>query len=252
MSYLVRALRAEVLKLRRTPSLLIVLAGPLVINIIFLLIVGAQASRTTDVVRSNPWGSLIGSVDSLWIMFMYPLVIVTVTALWANFEHHEQLWQHLFALPVPRVAIYAAKWVLSMLLVAVSTLLLGVFNVLAGLLLRVALPRLGFGAPAPVGMIFGHLGVIFLAAVLMVTIHTWVSLRWQNLFVALGAGVAALVANLFISFSPTWSRFFPWSLPLRVHAIRGANPVEAVLVSILGALIVGAVCGYDLVRREHV
>ena len=235
MTYFMRALKSEILKLKRTPSLLIVLVAPLLVNVLYMIILGAQGWSEP---LETPWLSLVGSAGTIWAIFMLPLVIVSVTALWANFEHEERQWKHLFVLPIPRPAIYAAKWVCSLALIAVSTLLLGAFNLLGGVVLGLIMPWAGFQSPAPAGFIMGHLALLFLAAILIVTIHTWVSLRWRNLFVALGFGLATLLAGIFISLDSGLNRFFPWSFPLRVHAMPEANQLETIGISIAGALIV--------------
>lgn len=242
------ALDAQMLKLRRTPSVLIVLAAPALVNAVLLLILATRAGNAT---MDDPWRTLAGSVGTIWVLFMLPLLVATVTALWANFEHDGRPWQHLFVLAVPRASVYAAKWVLSLALVTASTLLLGSFSVLVGAIVHLLLPGLGFPWPPPIGQIATQMAIMCLASGFVVTIHTWVSLRFSSMFLALGVGLAFLVANLFVSCSATLSRFFPWSLPLRVHAMPGVSVLEAVLYSILGGAVVAVVGTWDPLRRDH-
>ncbi|MHB0877937.1 MAG: hypothetical protein ACYC5O_18020 [Anaerolineae bacterium] len=97
----------------------------------------------------------------------------------------------------------------------------------------------------------GHAAVLSLASVFMVTIHTWVSLRFRGLYVALGVGVVCTLGSLFASFSDTWNRLLPWTLPLRVHAVVGADVPETLVYSLIGGLVVAVASAVDLVRQDH-
>jgi lantibiotic transport system permease protein len=248
LRYLYRALEAEVLKLKRTPSLLIAVAAPAVVCLVYAMMMLTQGR---DAVRPDPWRSLIGNTGSLWVLLMLPLVVVTVTALWASFEHGDALWKHLFALPVPRPAVYVAKWLLSLAVVTASTLFLAVCEAIMGMVMGLFLPQLHLTWPPPFAYMLGHAAALSAASVFMVTIHMWVGLRFKGLYVALGLGVACLIGSLFASFSDTLNRILPWTLPLRVHAVVGANVPATLLYSLAGGLVVGAAALLDLVRQDH-
>lgn len=247
MTYIRRALSAELLKLRRTPSLWLVAVGPLMIVLIYGMVI---VSRHDEFVVDDTWYVMTKNMFSIWAVFMLPMLCSSMTALWANFEHQANQWKYLFALPFPRTAIYGAKWILSLALLAISSLILWAGMLFQGWLMRYMVPGFGFEAAPPViWTLKGALG-IYLAAVLIVTIHAWVSLRWKNLTLALGFGVGALVTNVFAFHSETVGRFFPWSLPMRIRSVPGADPLESILLSLVGALIVAVLGGWNLTRRD--
>jgi hypothetical protein len=135
-------------------------------------------------------------------------------------------------------------------LLAISSLILWGAMLFQGWLMRYMVPGFGFEAAPPVGWTLqGALG-IYLAAVLIITIHTWISLRWKNLILALGFGVGALVSNVFAFHSEIVGRIFPWSLPVRIRSVPGADPLESILISLIGALIVAMLAGWNLTRRD--
>jgi hypothetical protein len=56
------------------------------------------------------WQSLWRGTLTIWAVFLLPLLITVETALLAGIEHGERQWKHMFALPIPRAAIYVAKF----------------------------------------------------------------------------------------------------------------------------------------------
>ena len=63
---------------------------------------------------------------------MMPLLIALVTALLNGIEHSDKQWKHLFALPVPRWAVYFAKLIVAQGLILTSTLVLALFTAIVG------------------------------------------------------------------------------------------------------------------------
>jgi len=247
MTHLRRAVSAEILKLRRTPSVLLIVVGPLLINLVYGMNVQA---RHTDFLVDDAWQLLARNMFGNWTVVILPLLCCAVTALWANFEHQSDQWKHLFALPIPRWAIYGAKWLLSLALMAISSVVFWAGVLLQGWVLRYLVPGFGFEAAAPAGAILQSVFGIYLAAVLIITLHAWISLRWKNLILALGLGVGAFMTNVFAYHSETVGRVFPWTLPMRIRNIPGADPLEAIAISLAGALIVAALGGLHLARRD--
>ena len=60
----------------------------------------------------------------IWSLLMLPLFVTLETALVAQWEHHSQQWKHLFALPVSRGALYAAKYLCSVAFIGLSCTLM--------------------------------------------------------------------------------------------------------------------------------
>src|SRR5574340_188865 len=108
MTALVRALSAELLKLKRTLALWLAFALPAVIVFLFFL---NYFQRGEFLIRedADSWKWLAQNVLILWSMLFLPLFTALETALLSGLEHSEKNWKHLFALPIPRWTIYTAK-----------------------------------------------------------------------------------------------------------------------------------------------
>lgn len=254
MNALLRALDAETLKMKRTLALALVLIMPLAICLLDLAILLENSHFQTDATY-DVWEFLLRNNVGFWGVLMLPLFITLETALVAALDHNAQSWKHVYALPLPRWSVYMAKQLvnvaliaLSMGVVALGTMLTGVFIQVSGLL-----PDGRILPVFPWGTLLHSLLLLFLASWLMIAIHTWVSLRWHSFTVASAVGIVATVVGFIIINSDDYSLIFPWSLPLRVAGALVMGTPEAPLSLVLG--LVGGIgfalfACWDVTRRD--
>ena len=243
-----RALSAEGLKLRRTLTFAMVFIAPLFPVLLHVLIALTAGDRRPP--EGFTWEDTSRSTMFLWVFLMLPLYVSLETALLGQLEHAPGTWKHLFALPVPRWSVYAAKFLVATALLGASSLVIGVGIVGVGAGLRAIDPIFGFRGPLPWSDALGDALVTFLASWLIVALHTWVALRWQSVIVALGFGIVATVAGALISQSERWSRVYPWSFPVVAAGLDRPAVPAVLLVGALGGIVVALVALWDLSRRD--
>ena len=248
---ILRALHAERLKTKRTLALWLAPLAPLVIIALQMAVVFQQQKYYKAKDIANAWIDYGQQTVFLWAILMLPLFITLETALLAHLEHGNGQWKHLFALPIPRGAIYAAKQVSSMAIIGLSMAALYATIILSGLALRELTPGLGFEAPVPWWDLFRYIALSYLASWLILSIHTWVGLRWSSFVVASATGIAAMVIAV-LMFQSDWAQWYPWTWPGVV-----ANGVEAgeevgtqLLIGSLGGLGAALLGAWDVVRRD--
>jgi ABC-2 type transport system permease protein len=250
MKTLIRTLNAEILKLRRTLAFWLAIIAP-------LITVGANAGMflergsisSPEGVSDWMWYGQLNIV--IWGLLMIPLFVTLETALVGNMEHTSDHWKHLNALPVPRGVIYAAKQFSGMMLIALSSMAL-VFSIVAdGLLLKLLRPGIGLELAIPWGALFAYAGMTFLGAWLIISIQTWISLRWKSFVVACAAGIALTVAGVFIVHT-TWGNFWPWALPGAIanEFSEGVLLLPELLFGSVGGVLVALAGGWDVARRD--
>lgn len=262
MKAIVRALQAEMLKMRRTLALWLAVIAPLVV--IGLEVVMFYQNR--EVYQTQPlglelWYQFGLQTMVLWGLLMMPLFVTLETALVASWEHRGQQWKHLFVLPVPRGAIYAAKQISGMALIGLSVLTLTLYTVLGGLLLRHVAPGMGFEAPPPVWEFAEFAGFLYLASWLVISIQTWVAHRWSSFAVASGVGIAMTVIGAIVIQSD-YAGYYPYTLPILVangfsdtiHPLsileEGVRPVKELLFGSAGGVLAAVVGGWRFARRD--
>jgi lantibiotic transport system permease protein len=107
---LLRVLHAEVLKMKRTIALkMVVLSPAVVVPLILFLASQAQFSMLNRNGISNEWAQLTRSNLLFWALLMMPLYITLETAVMAGLDHSENQWKSLLARPVPRWTLYVAN-----------------------------------------------------------------------------------------------------------------------------------------------
>ncbi len=250
--YLRRAVSAETLKLKRTLAVWMVLIAPSVIvalNFVMLLDRGDRFLMQAD----TAWQALAQNILLLWVLLMLPLFITLETALLGGVDHNSQQWKHLYALPIPRWAVCAAKSLVAVALIGSSTLVLWSETIAAGLLLRALKPELAIGWPVPAWDLLQPMLLTFFIAWCIIAVHLFVGLRWQSFTLVIGFGIAAAVINFMVIQSGKWNKFFPWSWPGYAIVKEGADfqPI-ALALGLAGGIIVGLIGMWVVSRREVV
>jgi hypothetical protein len=256
---LVRATRVELLKLRRTLALAVALIVPLVVIVMTTVLVLSRDAGTRLGGSANPWDTvMLNFVLFLWCIVALGPFVALETALLAGLEHQENGWRHLFALPVSRWSIYAAKLVVAAGLIVLSSVVLDLGFAAEGIVIVTFRPDLGLTLPIPWSSLIGRSVEFTLAAALALAIQSWVATRWHSFPLAAGLGIVGSIAGLILSISPraaSIARFFPWSLPF-ISLSRSADPLPAdvqmtaLWVGIVGGLLVAILGCWDVTRQD--
>ncbi len=262
MNDLARALGGEMLKIRRTLALWLALIAPAVVVAVQLAMIWDRRFyyREHGVAR-GAWLEYGAQTLVLWGLLMLPLFITLEAALVGQLEHASASWKRLFALPVSRSAIYAAKQIAAMSLIGLSIAMLTALIVLSGWSMRLWLPGLGFEAPVPLWAFAEYALTMYLGAWLIIAIQTWVAHRWASFAVACGLGVAMTVAGVLVIQSD-WASYYPWTLPVMVangfgeegmQTLTGFTdglPWRELLFGTLGGLLFAVWAARDVTRRD--
>jgi len=253
---LLLVLHAEMLKIKRTIALkMVVLAPAVVVLLVFFIVSQAPFSSLRRNGIKNDWVGLENLALFFWALLMMPLYVTLESALVAGLDHAENHWKSLLARPVPRWTFYAAKLIVVMAMMAVATLVLLCGILLSGALLPNIQPEVVFGFPVPWPAMVRDCAQVMGLMFLPLTIQQWVSLRWRSFSVAIGTGIVGTVIAFFATAAArqagSWMQYFPWALPMMVVTIKPPHNIPASL-AITGAIgVVVAVAGcLDFCRRE--
>lgn len=254
MNTFFRCLVAELLKMKRTSALLVVLVAPYVVVLLPTLFVLGDGERFLPSTRMTSWVWLSQTVFITWCMVVFPVVLGLVTALLAALEHRAEGFRHLFALPVGRRTLYLAKQAATFLLVLLAFLLLAFGVLLAGWALRWLRPGLGFEVEVPWGLL-GYLvlgGAV--AAGFVVAVQTWVALVNRELAAPLGLAFLAVASLLALrAVDVDLVAYHPWSYAgewVREVVIGGQGDGRWLVAGALGGIVFSLFTGWSFARRD--
>ena len=251
MSAQLRALSAELLKLRGTLALWMCLIAPAVVVALYVL----QVSFSKIVPRpatdpAESWFFFTQSIFVLWSFLMLPLLVTLQSALLAGLEHNDNQWKHLLALPVPRRVHYLAKLLVLTGLVLAAFVVLLLLIPVGGWLLVLLKPAFGLHGLPPWPALVKSAAACFAASWLIVTLQTWIAIRWRSFTVAVAVGMSATVIGFLVGQSERFGHWYPWSMPMQVFAGHGEHLPFVVAAGVLGGLAVTGLGLADYLRRE--
>src|SRR5690349_11758412 len=248
MIALARATRAEILKIKRTLAFSLAIVTPLaIVGLMFVATLLSQSNADPNV---NAWDGFSELIFLFWSLLMLPLFVTLEAALLSELESTEKHWKHLFALPIPRAALYLAKLLVGAGLIGLSTMVLWGGMLLAGYCLRGLRPGTGFEFSLPWLETLQTALLTYLAAWLILALHTWISLRWRSFTLSVGVGMIATVIGVFITVgSEKWARFYPWMLPSVAMGNDSHIVQQVLLLGILGAIGVTIAGCWDMIRQ---
>lgn len=240
---------AEVLKLRRTLMLSLALLSPLAPPGLSVLI-GLMAEQAPPP-GANVWALLAAPAADVWSLMMLPMLSALQPALLSNLESSNAQWKHLFALPLSRARLYIVKSLILLTLMTLSSIVLFVGMLAAGVAVGMLRQDTGLFQTAPdLPAIAGTAARPYIASLMLLGIHQWISHRWTSIVVAIGTAIVGLTIALVVLQSDRWGAYFPWGLPMR--ALRGpeAERTFILLYPAVGWLVLLMLGAWDMRRRE--
>lgn len=238
--------RAEHLKLKRSPTFWVFFFAPILMDVCGILILFKHQPYAGHEITQQTWVLLFRDLLFVWAVFALPLLTTLASASLAGMEYDDNQWKYLLSLPVRRGAVYLVKWLAAFWVILISTLVLFLGWALSGFFIPWTQPLIFAFC---LDMLQQSLLVILLA-LCMVSIHTWLSLRWRNLFVGLGAGILGVLGNLILVNFKNLHYFFPWLYPSL--SLNNLEPLPILIVLGVGGGLLLALAGSMAFSRREV
>ncbi|GLQ20415.1 ABC transporter permease [Algimonas porphyrae] len=237
-----RLLQAEWLKLRRSLIWLLILAVPLMV---FLLGVAIIATGNS----TDQWDMLAMSGAAIWSFFLLPMTATALTALVAQLEHGARGWSYMLALPHRKTAVFAAKAVIVLAVMALISALVALANLGSGLVAGWIAPDQAMQGALPLALSSGIMGKMWLTGLLVVAIQFAVAMRYRSFAVPVVVGIAGTFVAV-VATSAQQGLYFPWLMATNILNTDPSKATQALLMGSLGGLIVFALSIIWLSRRD--
>jgi hypothetical protein len=253
LTYLITSLGMERLKIKGTLIVWLSIFAPA-----FVVVVAFMAGYTNGEkfyqTGVNPWINFCEHLLAGWSLFIFPVYVSLLSALYAALEHQNRAWGYLYSLPVPKSSIYLSKLFVLSALIALSHVMLVFFGLGAGWLMGQLKPAYGFqGFTMPGFMPLACMN-LFVCGLGVIVIQLLISLWYPGFIIPAGLGLFATLASAIARSLPV-SRFFPYLWPfaflantLQVNRWNYTILLWSVSVYVLGSMISLFLLG----RRSHV
>jgi hypothetical protein len=229
----------ELLKVRRSLALLMMLLCPLMVVVLTTLILLKSK-------RAMSWEMHWFNNTAIWSYFMFPLYISLVTGLLNGNEHKNGTWRMMLTLPISARQLYVAKLSLAGIFIMGANIAL-LFFIASSIFICFTLGR-------PIDLAFHFdmvrsFWVLSLCSLPILVIQHWVSWRLQNIVAPLAIGVVATMGITQIGQSKDWV-YYPWSYTMM--AMQGADAgvrSQAIVLALVAGLILFGISTFWVGRK---
>lgn len=198
---------------------------------------------------SMDWEFMFTGSTGLWAFFVLPMTVTALSALLAHIEHGPRAWDHMFALPVRRWRMFAAKAVILMAVVGVMTALLAIELYFVGAAFNALSPATAPQGAFPWPMAFRILGMMWATSLFMAMIQLWVALRFRSFVAPLTVGLGGTFVAV-AAFNAKEAMFVPWAMPVSIVGYEGLNAIPALQLGVFGGVLTLLAMIVHMSRRE--
>lgn len=256
---MLKSIQVELIKLKRSKIVIVFLTGPALVALLFFALQASGANLQV-------WPVYLFVGFTAWATFMLPLTATIIATLMAQLEHGPKTWAHLFALPVPKWRLFAAKSIVALGLIAGMTLLTGALLVFGGWLAGQLDAAHKLVDPAPLASLAGQfqtgdggllndnldaallvknwkaimaqrLLYIYLSAFLLIAVQLWAAFQFRNFLLPLALGVGGGFFAIFAQTSE-YGIYFPWLMPFNTLGFLPERVNAALTYGLAGGIVV--------------
>jgi len=239
---MIGVLQSEILKLRRSLIVLLMLAVPCMLLVVEVALVASGEGP-------GNWQMAALSAAAIWSFFLLPMTATALTALLAQIEHGARGWTYALAQPYPKWQVFAAKAVISMGAMAVISVLIGFAVLLGGYGAGLIMPDVALEGAFPAGQLFSTLSKMWLASFLLVSLQFVVAMRFSSFAVPIILGIFGTFVAV-VATSAKYGAYFPWLLPTNVLTPIAERASFVITLGLIGGIIIFAVSVVWLGRRD--
>ncbi|WP_025143300.1 ABC transporter permease [Pedobacter jeongneungensis] len=208
------------------------------------------------------WAQYSGAALGVMGLLIMPFYVIFMAFSVNNIEHKNDTWKMLFAQPLNKFSIYAAKYLYAVFLIFTCLFLFASLTFAFGHLLQVLVPKYNFDQYNPLNLLINAYTKLFLSSLGILSVQFILSLLWADFLKPMGIGFVGTIMGI-ITANVGWkySYLIPYSLPtlaLRIAKVKkGADPLDFPVFTqeIWTSLIYAAILfiiGYFIVTKKSI
>ncbi|WP_316737763.1 ABC transporter permease [Pedobacter aquatilis] len=208
------------------------------------------------------WARYSSATLNVMGFLIMPFYVIFMAFSVNNIEHKNDTWKTLFAQPLNKFSIYAAKYLYAVLLIFICLLLFAGLTQGFGYILQALVPKYSFNQYNPTTFLFNSYAKLFLSSLGILSLQFILSLIWADFLKPMGVGfVGTIMGIVTASLNWTYAYLIPYSLPalaLQITKVKkGGDPLAFEVFSreIYTSLIYAAIffiLGYFVVSKKSI
>ncbi len=177
------------------------------------------------------WGQYSGASLGVMGMLILPFYVMFMAFSVNNIEHKNDTWKTLFAQPLNKLSIYAAKYLYAVVLLFICLLLFAFLTFTSGYILQMLVPKYTFNDYNPFLVLSKYYTKLFLASLGILSVQFVFSLIWSDFLKPMGIGFVGIIGGI-ITANVGWAYAYliPYSAPtlaLRITKVsKNAKPED--------------------------
>ena len=263
MKDLLLSLQSEFYKSRKTLGFWSAIILPLLICLLVFMGFYSNADKLAKFPGMLLWMQFSGAIFNVMGALLLPMLVIFIAYSVNSIEHKADSWKTLFSLPTSKWAVYSAKFIYALLLIALCLSLFLTFTIVLGNLLGTLKPELHFADYHMEGLLTQLYIKLFLSSLGILSIQFLLSLLWADFLKPMGLGFVGTISGA-ISAGVGWkyAYLFPYASPsLSTKSLPRPKPgttditVDIFTDNIYVSLIVFAVifiAGFYIVQKKSV
>ena len=206
------------------------------------------------------WLRYISAALGVMGILILPFYVIFMAFSVNNIEHKNDTWKSLFAQPLNKFSIYAAKYIFAIILIFLSLFLFCSLTFAFGHLLQLLVPKFNFNQYDPSMILIKFYVKLFLSSLGILSIQFILSLLWGDFLKPMGIGFVGTIMGI-IAGNVGWKYAYliPYSHPSLVlsGSKAAANPsnfpifTNEIYTSLIYASVL-FILGYFIVTKKSI
>ncbi|GAA4334256.1 hypothetical protein GCM10023149_41530 [Mucilaginibacter gynuensis] len=215
MKGFILSFRSEFYKSRKTLGFWCAIILPLLICLLVFVGFFTSVDKMVNTPGMLLWIRFSGAILNVMGTLLLPIFVIFTAYSVNSIEHKADTWKTLFSLPIPKLSVYAAKYLYAFFLVFLCLLLFTVFTIGFGNLLGVLKPELKFSEYHMESALFQVYFKLFLSALGILSIQFLFSVLWSDFLKPMGIGFVGTIAGVIMGAAGwKYAYLFPYSHPM--------------------------------------
>jgi hypothetical protein len=203
------------------------------------------------------WMNFAGAALGVMGMLILPFYVIFMAFSVNNIEHKNDTWKSLFAQPLNKFSIYAAKYLYGVLLILICLCLFFALTYLGAELLHLLIPAHRFDAYDPLKLLAKIYTKLFLSSLGILSLQFIFSLIWSDFLKPMGIGFVGVIIGIIAATKGwTYAYLIPYSQPSLALSLKNSASKHTIFTQeIYSSLIYAAilfVLGYFIVARRSI